>query len=310
MVDRVTSVHRFLPLVAAAMTIGLGGCALFGVPTEDTYPDDYEQAIIDLLDDSAIVVDHGAQVDGWERAANVPDRVAVVDLAEETDPEQLHGLLSELAALADQHSEEVPPMAYGAPFASVTIAGTYRPDEVEQVLETVAGGAWSSIAVWARGDDPVIQLRGNAQSAEEGERLATSVLPDYVADHLTSERIELPEGQVVSRLEGVDGPVAPRAVALAFELGPVAEDLPSPEDRLGIALSTEHEGGRPAVMVRTSVESDELRSADPDDRPALAERLGHREVCDRIARLAERHLASVDHRTSCTAMHVEIGRKP
>lgn len=304
-------VRRLRPVAAAAVAaIGLGGCALFGVPTEDTYPDDYEQAIVDLLDDTTIVVDHAAQVDGWERAANVPDRVAAVELVEDADPEQLHGLLSELAALADQHGEEVPPMGYTAPFGHVTIAGVYRPAEAEEVLETVADGAWSSIAVWARGDDPVVQLRGTAENAQEGERLVASALPGYVSDHLTSERIELPDGHVVSRLDGRDGPIDPRTVELAFELSPLAEDLPSPEDKLSIALSTEHEGDGSTVMVRASVESDELRSADPEDRPALAERLGHREVCDRIARLADRHLASVDHRTSCTAMHVEIGRKP
>ncbi|MFT0847313.1 hypothetical protein VR010_06090 [Actinomycetaceae bacterium L2_0104] len=297
--------RAFATVLALFAVVLAAGCAR----QVDNYSDDYEQDIVDLLDSSAIVTSHDARVDGWAHAENVPGPPARVVLEPDADAQAWADLLLDLTDLRVEHGENVPVLEFETPdtWANLTFAGSAAEEATGQLVETAAGGDWSSITVWAQTDEPRVLLSTGVSSAEEGAALTTRELPPYIADNLDSQRVALPDGHAVQLIEGREGPIHPELFSLAFALDDVAELLPDPGDSLTYDLSTEWVEGEPRVRIDTEVRADVLREAEPDERPALAAELGYTAVCGRVSDLAAEHVTEAVASTHCTATHVEIG---
>lgn len=291
--------------VIAGVVAALAGCDL--VSTADDYPDDYEQAIIEALDDSDVVAGHEVEIDAWKRAENIPDPEVGVQLVETVTAEQWHELMMQLADLAQTHDQAVPALTYDVePFAWMTIAGHYTADEAAQLLEVATGTDWGHLLGWFEGEDATIYLRGGVQDAVEGEELVGQELPAFVTDHLDDQRVRLPDDLVLREIRGTQGPINAQSFALAFALDSAQFELPSVEDSISFELTTQNGGVEPIVLLETEVRSDELGAADPDDRPGIAAELGYRQVCAEIESLLMEHITDTDRVAHCTATHVDI----
>lgn len=291
--------------MVVAVIAAIAGCDL--VSTVDDYPDDYEQAIIEALDDSEVVAGHEVEIDAWKRAENIPDPEVGVQLVETVTAEQWHELMMQLADLAEAHDQAVPALTYDVePFAGITIAGNYAADEAAQLLEVATGTDWGHLLAWFEAEDATIYLRGGVQDAAEGEELMGQELPAFVTDHLDDQRVRLPDDLALQEIRGTQGPINAQSFALAFALDAAQFDLPSAEDSISFELTTQNGGVEPMVVLETDMRSDELRAAEADDRPGIAAELGYRQVCAEIESLLMEHITGTDRVAHCTATHVDI----
>ena len=301
---------RTLATAAAAATVlTASGCALFGVPTEDSFPDDYEQALVDELDAAEIVVQHAAAVDGWERASNVPPREAEVEITPRASEDEAAALLDRLLEIAADHSQPLPTLMFDIPDLGVafTFSGRLDSADARDAMSVAFRDGWGRVSAFGADDGMSTTLFGGAQTAEEAKALLTAELPESVTADVNYSSIAVADVSSVNSIDAQESLVLPAAIDVAAALNGMNEQLPTADGSVSFDVSSSDstDSGQ-LVHLRVEVRADGLNDAEPDDRPVIAEQMGYSDYCKTVEDAALEAAGDTDLQFACVATHVDI----
>ena len=294
--------------ILAALT--LTSCALFGIPSQHVFPDDFEQAVIDTLDADPLVQQHDAAIDYWEHPENIDAPRASVTLSERVDANTLADLLVRLTDLAVDHGQTLPPLDLSAPASNgaahhLTLSGNLAPDDLRDVAAMALGTPFRSVSIWADRATPYVTVRAWASSPDEAQGLHSEELPSYVREHMSWSTVTVDALTTVPELRGDAGLPHPSAFDIAEAFEGADLDAPSEAERFEATVTTRHAGSSATVQVDVTMHDEHVRAAEADDRPRVAEERGYLAFCESLRALVEENAADVDARTSCN-VHGEL----
>lgn len=303
------TVRTFIAATSAVAIAALSGCSLMGVPTEDNYPDDYEQALVDLLDATEIVVQHSADIDAWERTSSIPPYEAPVEITPRADQEQIDALLSDMIAIAETHGQPLPGFAFSSDDLGfrLVVGGTLTAEFAADGIDVALRNGWGSVAIYGLEDENKAMLLGGAETVDAAKELVTTPLPDTIQDALASTRVAITEISESAEISGMQSMITVDAIDVAAAVQPVIEDVPTAEGSATHDITSSVTGNQnPHISLRVEVRAEGLNDADAEDRPAIAEELGYTEYCNAIEEAAANAITDSKLTFECVATHVDI----
>lgn len=308
--DLMRHLSRTLAAAAAAVTVlTASGCALFGVPTEDSFPDNYEQALVDTLDASEIVVQHDAAVDGWERASNIPPRDAQVEITPRASEDGAAALLDELLDVAATHSQPLPSLMFDIPDLGVsfTFAGEFEATDAHDALSVAFTDGWGRVSAFGGDDGMSTSLFGGADTVDDAKALLAADLPASVTADVNYSSIVVGELTSASNITAQESLVLQAAIDVAAALEGMNEQLPTADGSATFEVnSSVHADSGELVHVSVEVRADGLNDAESEDRPAIAEEMGYTDFCHDVEAAAVEGAGETELSFRCVATHVDI----
>ena len=302
--------YRFLVVSASAIAIALlPGCALFGVPTEDNYPDDYEQALIDALDQSEIVVQHSAGIDAWERASNIPPYDAPVEITPRAGQEQIETLLVDMIDIANKNEQPLPSFEFSSSNLHFGLAasGDLTPEFAADGIDVALRDGWGHVSIFGGKDENTTSLRGGADTVDGAVELVSTPLPASIHDALTFTSLVVTEISDSAELTGNKTLVSADAIYAAAAIAPLIDATPAADGSATFDVtSAVTDDGAAQVQIRIEVRADGLNDADAEDRPEIARQLGYTDYCHDIENAAAQAITDANLVFQCVATHVDI----
>ena len=279
-------------LLALTGLLGMSGCALMGVATEDVYTDEFLAELRDTLEASQLVSHTQVEPEFYERAENIPPRNATVELAPTAQASDLPALLVELTAVAEKHGEDVPRLDFTplpAPTASLTFSGSVDIDEAEELIGYILDGDWIGPVVHVpKAGEPRLRTTAAIDSIDQLSALAevtTAPLPSTIpADSVVQWlAIENPHMVTEARVAGIR--MTPEFMAALLEMDAtdelLQEGMPIPSIDVGYASSSDGYIHRASLGVRV----DDYEHLERDEIRQRAEADGYAAMCDELAEI-------------------------
>lgn len=292
-----------------AITLAASGCGMFGVPMYDVYPDDYEQALVDTLDESPIVVDHEAAIDAWERASNIPPYEAEVAIADDAQLSSIQDLLHSLVAVSESFERTLPTFAVQNESMELMllVSGNLTPQLASDGLGVALRDGWGRVQVNHSDNGTDAYLAGATATAEEARALMQEELPQSIQSADLSTRLHVEEITALETIYGRDGLVDPIAIDIAVALQPFKDDLPTTDGSAKFSIETRTtDTGTPRIHVTIEVRAEGLNDADPDDRPQIAQEMGYTDYCHEVESAIGESSGNASVAVKCVATHVDI----
>ena len=298
-------------LVATAAlfaTSSLTGCALFGIPTEDDFPDDYEQALIDTLDEAEIVVQHSADIDAWERTSSIPPYEAPVEITPRANQEQIEELLTTMIEVAATHEQPLPGFDFSSNdlHFSLVASGDLTADFAADGIDVALRDGWGSVSIFGGESGNSAYLSGGVTTTDAAIQLVTTPLPASIQDALSRTRLTVAEISENSDITGSDSMISVDAINAAAAIEPLVTATPTADGSANYDLTSSLADGMPNIDIRIEVRAEGLNDAEPEDRPGIAADLGYTDFCHDIEDAAADAIADSALSFRCVATHVDI----
>lgn len=292
-----------------AIMLAASGCGMFGVPMDDVYPDDYEQALVDTLDNSPIVIDHGAAIDAWERASNIPPFEAMVAIADDAQLSSIQDLLHSLVAVSESFDMPLPTFAVENESMELLllVSGYLTRQVASDGLNVALRDGWGRVQVHHSDNGTHATLAGATATAEEARALMQEELPQSIQTADLSTRLHVEEITALETIYGRDGLVDPSAIDVAVALQPFKQDLPTADGSVKFEIETRvTDTGTPRIHVNIEVRAEGLNDAEPDDRPQVAQEMGYTDYCHDVESAIGEASGNASAAVKCVATHVDI----